>query len=73
MYVYLLVIQWTFDTVNMLKWAYSKTEHQAKDDHRRKTKRRLPHGEIVSVAVSDETILCKQCGKPLDDQYIEVG
>ena len=57
----------------MLKWAYSKTEHQAKDDHRRKTKRRLPHGEIVTVAVSDETTLCKQCGEPLDDQYIEVG
>ena len=63
----LSVVQWSPDTVNMLKWAYKKTDHQAREDNRRKTKRRLPHGEIVSVAVSDETKLCKQCSKPIDD------
>ena len=63
------------DTVNMLKWAYNKTDHQARDreDNIRITRRRLPHGRIVSVAVLNETKLCKQCSKPIDDQYFEVG
>ena len=58
----------------MLKWAYNKTDHhQVKDGNRRKTKRKLPHGEIVCVAVLDETTLCKKCKKLVVDQYIEVG
>ena len=57
----------------MLKWAYNKTDHHTREDNRRKTKRRLPQGEVVCVAVSDETKLCKQCGQLLVDQYIDVG
>lgn len=59
----------------MLKWAYSKTEHHdhTREDNRRKTKRRLPQGEVVCVSVPDETKLCIQCGKAILDQYIDVG
>ena len=57
----------------MLKWAYNKTDHHAIEDNRRKTKRRLPQGEVVCVAVSAETKLCKQCGQQIVDQYIDVG